>query len=165
MNVDTLKKGRRPLRAQLNKRCKELEVELSRDIPDRTVAHVKLEMLKTIFKKVDDVDQQIITCMTLQGSEEDQDAEMMSISEYEERYMTAKLKGEQFLEVKLNSVTDNNKHSGEKVHTKTYKLPKIEIRKFDGDLKEWLGFWSQFQKFIVIVRCMIAINFSTWSSR
>lgn len=29
---------------------------------------------------------------------------------------------------------------------KTYKLPKIEIRKFEGDLKDWIGFWSQIQK-------------------
>jgi hypothetical protein len=37
-------------------------------------------------------------------------------------------------------------HSSGTVHKKTNKLPKIEIRKFDGNLREWLGFWSQFQK-------------------
>ncbi|GBM70894.1 hypothetical protein AVEN_28462-1 [Araneus ventricosus] len=26
------------------------------------------------------------------------------------------------------------------------KLPKLELRKFDGDVKEWLYFWSQFEK-------------------
>jgi len=51
-----------------------------------------------------------------------------------------------FLADKGDQVTDNHAQGGEKVHTKTYKLPKIEIRKFDGDLKEWLGFWAQFQK-------------------
>lgn len=25
-------------------------------------------------------------------------------------------------------------------------LPKIELKKFNGDLLEWLGFWSQFSK-------------------
>ena len=146
MSLDVLKKGRRPLRAQLNKKSKEIEVELSRDIPDKTAVQVKLEMLKINFKKVDDMDQQVITSLTLQGSDEDLDSEMMSISEYEERFMTAKLKAEKFLVDKVDHVSDNSTHSGEKVHTKTYKLPKIEIRKFDGDLKEWLGFWSQFQK-------------------
>ena len=29
---------------------------------------------------------------------------------------------------------------------KTYKLPKIEIRKVNGDLMEWLGWWAQFKK-------------------
>jgi len=29
---------------------------------------------------------------------------------------------------------------------KTFRLRKIELRKFDGDLKSWLGWWSQFQK-------------------
>jgi hypothetical protein len=27
-----------------------------------------------------------------------------------------------------------------------YKLPKIKIKKFNGNLSEWLGFWSQFEK-------------------
>jgi len=29
---------------------------------------------------------------------------------------------------------------------RTYKLPKIEIKKFNGTLTEWLSFWSQFKK-------------------
>ena len=29
---------------------------------------------------------------------------------------------------------------------KIYKLPKVEIKKFNGDLTEWLSFWSQFLK-------------------
>lgn len=29
---------------------------------------------------------------------------------------------------------------------KTYKLPKLEVKKFNGELIEWLPFWAQFQK-------------------
>lgn len=29
---------------------------------------------------------------------------------------------------------------------RTYKLPKIEIKKFNGEVLEWLSFWSQFEK-------------------
>ncbi|XP_037029723.1 uncharacterized protein LOC119069705 [Bradysia coprophila] len=29
---------------------------------------------------------------------------------------------------------------------RTYKLPKIEIKKFNGEILEWLSFWSQFDK-------------------
>jgi len=29
---------------------------------------------------------------------------------------------------------------------KSYKLPKIELRKFSGDLRDWLGWWAQFEK-------------------
>ncbi|XP_035218895.1 uncharacterized protein LOC118192102 [Stegodyphus dumicola] len=28
----------------------------------------------------------------------------------------------------------------------TFKLPKLELQKFDGEIKEWLFFWSQFEK-------------------
>ncbi|GBM18021.1 hypothetical protein AVEN_238410-1 [Araneus ventricosus] len=27
-----------------------------------------------------------------------------------------------------------------------FKLPKLELRKFEGDVKEWLYFWNQFEK-------------------
>jgi hypothetical protein len=89
------------------------------------------------------MDQQIITSLTLQGSDEDLDPEMMSISEYDEMFMTAKLKAEPFLADKVDHVSDNSAHRGEKVHAKAHTLPKIVICKFDG---EWLGFWSQFKK-------------------
>ncbi|XP_047988455.1 uncharacterized protein LOC125228051 [Leguminivora glycinivorella] len=31
-------------------------------------------------------------------------------------------------------------------HTRRFRLPKFELRKFDGNSKNWIGFWCQFQK-------------------
>lgn len=142
-NLDVLKKQRRPLRAQLVKRVKELEVELSKDDTDTTIVQAKLQMLQTIYAKIDALDVKILAIIVQQNSEEDQDDEMVAIAEYEERFTMAKVKGDKCLNLKSNHISDS---SGDNGHVKTYKLPKIEIRKFDGDLKEWLGFWSQFQK-------------------
>ena len=150
-DLDSLKRSRRPLRAQLAKRINELEAELSRAKPDRTVIQVKLEMIQKNYEKVDSLDQDIMSLVS-QHEDAEQDAELLAISEYEEKYRTAKIKGDNFLEVKsssaLSSLDDASSasHISGAVHMKTYKLPKIEIRKFDGDLREWLGFWSQFQK-------------------
>jgi len=36
--------------------------------------------------------------------------------------------------------------SDTKGESRSYKLPKIELPKFNGDLKSWLGWWSQFEK-------------------
>ncbi|GBM90142.1 hypothetical protein AVEN_20269-1 [Araneus ventricosus] len=50
--------------------------------------------------------------------------------------------------------------------SKSYKLPKLELKKFDGKLLDWLLFWSQFErihndpdlhesdKFSYLVQCM-----------
>jgi hypothetical protein len=41
------------------------------------------------------------------------------------------------------SVHDSNSTSS---HKRNFKLPKVELRKFSGELKDWLGWWAQFQK-------------------
>lgn len=33
-----------------------------------------------------------------------------------------------------------------KATKRKFKLPKIELKKFDGNIKNWLGFWGQFKK-------------------
>jgi len=113
-------------------------------------------MLEKIFSKLQTVDGEIATIVNTDGSEQDQDQEFESVAEYEEKCRTAKVRGDNFLEDKSQcSVRTSSRDSGSSVsgsvahsHTrmKTYKLPKIELKKFDGDLKNWLGFWSQFEK-------------------
>ncbi|KAJ8886653.1 hypothetical protein PR048_012865 [Dryococelus australis] len=47
------------------------------------------------------------------------------------------------IENKLDAELNGNKEQ----HCKgKYKLPKIELKSYGGDLTEWLGFWSQFSK-------------------
>jgi len=147
-NIDTLKRSRRVYRTQLVKKINELDAELAREDPDRTVVQVKLEMVQNTFSKIDSLDQDILAVMS---SEEEHDTELTTVTEYEEKYRMAKVKADNFLEDKADCSGDS---SGNTSSTKsrgtaskrTYKLPKIEIRKFGGDLKDWLPFWSQFDK-------------------
>jgi len=150
-NIDALKRTRRPLRAQIVKRINEIEHELSQEQPDQTVLRVKLEMLQKSYEKVDILDQELLSAVARDGSDEDQDAEMTTVLDYEERYRLAKVKVENFMEEKASETQSQTSSSDEASHhgvgiKRTYKLPKIEIRKFNGEIKEWLGFWSQFQK-------------------
>jgi len=151
--MDALKKTRRPLRSQLVKRINELNTELSAEQPDRTVVQVKVEMLEKIFSKLQTVDDEIAVIVNRDGSDQDQDEEFEGVAEYEEKYRTAKVRGDNFLEDQSDRTSSTESGSGVSgavahSHTrmKTYKLPKIELKKFDGDLKNWLGFWSQFEK-------------------
>ena len=101
-DMDAFVKARRPLRTQLTKKINELDLELSRDTPDRTVVQVKLELLNKCFEKVDTIDQEILSLVNQIGSEEEQDEELLTVSEYEERYRTVKVRADNFLEVKAS---------------------------------------------------------------
>lgn len=46
--------------------------------------------------------------------------------------------------VSAESVSGN---SGSSMKGRKYKLPVLQLRKFGGELKDWLPFWSQFSKF------------------
>jgi len=130
----------------------ELEAELTRSEPDATVVQVKLEMISRYYERVEALDIDILSVVNRHGSEEEQDSEITAVSEYEEKFRTAKVRGDNFLDVKAvssrsaSSTNGGSTHGSEPGSRKRYKLPKIEIRKFNGDLKEWLGFWSQFEK-------------------
>ena len=147
---DAIKRSRRGYRTQLVKRINDLTAELSRETPDQTVVQVRLQMLEQCYEKVSSLDQEIIEILNHDASEE-QDDELLSVSEYEEKYRTAKVKADNFLEDGVSSSNQSFISASPELRAahsskKTYKLPKIEITKFSGDLKDWLGFWSQFQK-------------------
>ena len=147
---DVIKRSRRGYRTQLVKRINDLTAELSRETPDQTVVQVKLQTLEQCYEKVSSLDQKIIEILNRDASEE-QDDELLSVSEYEKKYRTAKVKANNFLEDGVTSSNHSFRSASPGPHAahsskKTYKLPKIEIAKFSGDLKDWLGFWSQFQK-------------------
>jgi len=108
-------------------------------------------MLDNTFTKLDSFDQRIIMA-SLDLNDEEQETEHNSISQYERNYRMAKVKCDKFLEENIvrpsspsSSVSGDSTHVGSSSR-RTYKLPKIEIKKFNGELKEWLGFWSQFKK-------------------
>ena len=67
--------------------------------------------------------------------------EVSKCSEYEIRFLTLK---ERVTSLNENS-SSNNKGYLQNVGTQL-RLPKIELNKFDGDLKNWIGFWGQFSK-------------------
>ena len=155
--MEGLKKARRPLRSQITRKIQEINDELGRDNPDGTCLTVKVQMLTAAFEKLDVLDDQIIETMRSDGStEEEEDAELLTIEDYKERYLTIKTK----VDFALNPVRDagprssrSNSPSASSVgvinqarQNKSYKLPKIEIKKFDGELKNWLSFWAQFEK-------------------
>jgi DNA gyrase/topoisomerase IV subunit A len=148
--MDILRRSRRPVRGLLVRRIQELNDELARAQPDRNVIRVKLDLLNRTFEKLQVLDERIIELVNQEDNDEQQDTEFRTVEEYVEQYLTAKAKGERFCDKHGSSEhsrpasPDTSSTVGSTVtgtgHAKTYKLPKIEIRKFNGEFSEWLGF-------------------------
>lgn len=45
-----------------------------------------------------------------------------------------------------NESIESSYDTSRNIISSKHKLPKLELRKFNGDPKEWLGWWSQFQE-------------------
>ena len=108
-----------------------------------------MELISEAYEKVDSMNYDILLAVSREGTDEEQQEEISVVSEYKERYRMAKVKADNFLEAKLDPVRPDSSDTtqcGLAGPKKTYKLRKIEIRKFNGDLREWLGFWTQFEK-------------------
>lgn len=76
--------------------------------------------------------------------------ETEAADEYRVRYQQAKIAVNNIIE------SDRSTHSGQDIgyimlntstrdNVRTFKLPKIELPKFNGELKDWLQFWSLFK--------------------
>lgn len=84
-------------------------------------------------------------------TEETLSKEMENAADYIARYHQAKIELARLTEKENTSLpgpslpsTPVPIHYQESIHT--LKLPKIELRKFGGEIKDWLIFWSTFRK-------------------
>jgi len=116
------------------------------------------------------LDESILPLILQECEDDEQYAELASVAEYEQKYRTAKVRAQSFLENDAQPSSADSFVSADSetvVSKKTYKLPKIELKKFSGELKDWLALWSQFEKihldksmhdsdkFQYLVQCMI----------
>ena len=154
--MERLKKGRRPVRVTVTRLLNEVGLLLDGSNPDKDIVQAKWQLLQKYMESLQEWDQKVISQLLEDDCEDETvDAEHTAMFEYAERYGFCKLKVDQLLDSKKHS---SSHHSDDEQtvdsyysvaggnNQKSYKLPKIELKKFNGDLKNWLGFWSQFSK-------------------
>ncbi|XP_076384297.1 uncharacterized protein LOC143262298 [Megalopta genalis] len=71
--------------------------------------------------------------------------EMGDAEEYQKNFLRAKWDVEQFISARADA-SNGSVLSGEKENKNTCHLPKTEIPKFSGNVRDWLRFWSLFKK-------------------
>lgn len=151
MDLERYKKARTPLRAMITKAVDKIEEEAVSDTPGMKTLHVLLKRLEQYSTDMDDLDQKILgKLLDIGVSEEDYEAEMMDIAKYRDKISGARWRidtiGTQPHSDRSPTGSYDSVFSADSSKKKCFKLPKIQIPKFDGDLRSWLGWWSQFEK-------------------
>lgn len=77
--------------------------------------------------------------MLLDDADAELDTEMAVAEEYQAKFIERRLWFESSQTSNEGSISCTNNQN-----TRKFKLPKLEFRKFGGDIKDWLPFWSQF---------------------
>jgi hypothetical protein len=148
--MDRVKRQRVPARALITSTVNEVEAELQKvkPGPDHDVIKERQAKLEELLIQTNELDDRMKEAL-LDVEDGDDDAyavECMSMDEYTERIRKSTFTLIKVLDKREPSVNATASKSGTASELggkrKTYKLPKIEIRKFDGDLKNWIEFWA-----------------------
>ncbi|XP_071643041.1 uncharacterized protein [Temnothorax longispinosus] len=174
--MDAAKATRKSARRLFTRTANDIDDLLSAEEPDCGELQDSLTRLEQLLEEIRSYDltvkQHILETVPI--DEAALDTEQTGIDNYEKRYLKTRRRvrnitndGESS-KTSVNSVMDNRSNANlELRRMKTYKLPKYEPRKFNGDVKEWLLFWSQFKKihededldnadkFQYLVQCMV----------
>ncbi|OXA52865.1 Pro-Pol polyprotein [Folsomia candida] len=151
--MDRLKKARTPVRASITKTIDGAVAELAKDPKDTMELTIRLRKLQSLQTTIREHDEKVLTQMLDDNcTAEAYTEESAANEEYSDKISAAILKIEKVLDAEIRPLSPSPASSyttanGERVRrNRTFKLPKIQLQKFSGDTKEWLGWWSQFRK-------------------
>ncbi|UYV85136.1 hypothetical protein LAZ67_X004698 [Cordylochernes scorpioides] len=124
-----------------------LDSGISKTNADLGVIRDKFSKLKDIDFKLKDLDQKMLDHMMVADAEEDTlNCEIEEAEHYSDTFITLERKVRELIDSDNKSDVKSLGSSNGSLMAKSYKLPKIEIIKFDGELINWLPFWAQFEK-------------------
>ncbi|GBN87863.1 hypothetical protein AVEN_264489-1 [Araneus ventricosus] len=139
MDLTLLKTQRKSFRTSFTVCAKKIDDELIKEAPE-------LKELLVLKSQISDKFARLHTCQTeitnlilkTEDAEQAYEEDFLSAEKYRDKYIELCSQIEQMC-LKDSSTKDV---SGKR----KFKLPKIELKKFDGDAKDYLTFWSQFRK-------------------
>ncbi|XP_036146773.1 uncharacterized protein LOC118646931 [Monomorium pharaonis] len=125
---------------------------------DKEEIFVYLQVLEERHEKLRQANDVLIKCMheTEDVTDEAIAIEDATNDEYERKFIRARLAAMNALGTPIVTAPNANETINDGANTRVraqvsaqtsqIKLPKIELKRYDGDIKEWLRFWSQFKK-------------------
>ncbi|KAI5730887.1 hypothetical protein M8J77_001593 [Diaphorina citri] len=150
--LDTLKKDRAVLRASITKAHKKV-MEVVEKGEDSKSLPILIELLRLRYETLSSKDSEVIALLTNDDSVTEAALcdEQEKVDEYFMKYQEALQAASRVLgpDPDLNckqEVEPSEAGSNQSYTIKKYKLPTLKLREFGGELKDWLPFWSQFEK-------------------
>ncbi|UYV83585.1 K02A2.6-like [Cordylochernes scorpioides] len=113
--------------------------------------------------KLKELDQMLDHMMVADAEEDTINCEIEEAEHYSDTFITLERKVRELIDSDNKSDVKSLGSSNESSMAKSYKLPKIEIRKFDGELINWLPhFGHNLKRFMRILSCMMQTSFIIW---
>ncbi|GBN14651.1 hypothetical protein AVEN_212300-1 [Araneus ventricosus] len=153
MDVESIKKLRTPTRSNFTRALNKVSDILDKKIEDTDVLAAQIVLLEQKFKELNDLDTKILAILQNDTTctQENFDLEYEAITAYEDRFLETETK----LQRRLNTL---EKPKQENCYNRTvikeasdncnrkFKLPELELKQFNGNIKEWLQWWGQYKK-------------------
>ncbi|GFW84045.1 uncharacterized protein TNCV_1662121 [Trichonephila clavipes] len=137
MDLKAQKAQRRVLRTAFTLSANKIESEPKNDVVDLQKISLLQVQLKDKYLRLEAAQAVSGTLLQLEDNGEEFETDFIDAESYREKYLEYYTRIDKKLgETVISEVPDT---------PRKFKLPKLELRKFGGDPKEFLSFWSQFK--------------------
>ncbi|XP_024883586.1 uncharacterized protein LOC112462186 [Temnothorax curvispinosus] len=147
--MEKLKKTRAVVRTSFTRNWGLLNTELARGTPQLQEIQVRFALVREKANELEELNQKIFEVMINDdASDELLMSETEASDEYRVKYQQAKVAVNNIVDPTQPAVPAQNiAQTGQanRDNARTFKLLKIELPKFSGELKDWLQFWSLFK--------------------
>ncbi|UYV72281.1 hypothetical protein LAZ67_9002440 [Cordylochernes scorpioides] len=136
-------------RTTISKLIKKVEAELDEETPSENTIRMNYKLIEKHMANLQDEDKLIWNLMLDDEENDDKvlDEEKDSVIQYDQKWMDLEIRINYFLDSLMkttDALHDNSSEKGSLPGTRGCRLPKLELKKFDGTWLEWLGWWAQF---------------------
>ncbi|KFD60570.1 hypothetical protein M514_27274 [Trichuris suis] len=165
---EIIKKTRSIARNAFSRACKKLEAQLAADPPDLAAVQVSLSTLNQKADSLAAEEQKFLEALlnsSAEIAEIDEAAE--GAEEYTRRWLKLQQAAESCMRIDRRRQSSGSVGSeGDSQSRRRFRLPKLELKTFNGDIDQWLSFWSSFiqihedddlspeDKFQYLIQCM-----------
>lgn len=152
--MEKLVKLRTPTRTSVTKTVREINEEFDKQEIDNLELRHKAKKLEECLATLQDKDEKILDLIISSGeqyTEADYVLENEIIEEYRDKIRRALIKIEDYFTrqnpvIAMQGPLSVHSAGSSSMKKTTYKLPKIELKRFNDNVLEWLSWWSQFKK-------------------
>lgn len=145
--MDRIKKKRTTQRAVFTRALNTFNETLGAALDLKSIK-IAFQVLEEKIKDLDETSNQVLDLLFDSPDTTDDaiEQEYQDTDVYKRKFLAAKLAMEEFSSASATEAPTVSTQNGTGEIKKTFRLPKIELCKFGGNVREWLQFWSLFKK-------------------